>query len=265
MAASLCLVAAACAGFSQLHGAMLHPQRCAVRPAASRIQMLSAQEAIETGVSLTTFAPQPFWVLLIAAPRADVTRKIMGTPLPILALSLVHFAVVLLAATREDGTAPIMIFADVFDPAQSQLAGMQRLFEVPNFVAEEWPHGAHLYCEQNSPSRHPAGYLAPTLHTSVAPNLHMAVALPALEGRRGLGTHATDVRRYVCAVLIWDLFVGRAIWIDGLARGVPTAPSVLLTNLIGPPGLLLHVLISVATGKGLPTMGSPPPADEADA
>mmetsp|Transcript_38148 Transcript_38148/g.65409 ORF Transcript_38148/g.65409 Transcript_38148/m.65409 type:complete len:208 (+) Transcript_38148:8-631(+) len=205
-AASLCLVAAACAGFSQLHGVMLHPQRYAVRPAASRIQMLSAQEAIETGVSLTTFAPQPFWVLLIAAPRADVTRKIMGTPLPILALSLVHFAVVLLAATREDGTAPIMIFADVFDPAQSQLAGMQRLFEVPNFVAEEWPH-----------------------------------------------------------VLIWDLFVGRAIWIDGLARGVPTAPSVLLTNLIGPPGLLLHVLISVATGKGLPTMGSPPPADEAEA
>ena len=37
---------------------------------------------------------------------------------------------------------PILIFADVFDPAQSQLDGMVRLFEVPDFVAEEWPHGA---------------------------------------------------------------------------------------------------------------------------
>ena len=44
------------------------------------------------------------------------------------------------AASAPGGTEPILIFADVFDPAQSQLAGMQRLFEVKDFVAEEWPH-----------------------------------------------------------------------------------------------------------------------------
>ncbi|EED87784.1 hypothetical protein THAPSDRAFT_264782, partial [Thalassiosira pseudonana CCMP1335] len=41
-------------------------------------------------------------------------------------------------------------------------------------------------------------------------------------------------------VLTWDLFVGRWIWLDGLRRGVFTSHSVLLCNLIGPPGLLLH-------------------------
>jgi hypothetical protein len=53
-------------------------------------------------------------------------------------------------------------------------------------------------------------------------------------------------------VLTWDLFVGRWIWLDGLRRGIFTSHSVLLCNLIGPPGLLLHWLTSALTGKGLP-------------
>mmetsp|Transcript_23682 Transcript_23682/g.71026 ORF Transcript_23682/g.71026 Transcript_23682/m.71026 type:complete len:231 (+) Transcript_23682:108-800(+) len=53
-------------------------------------------------------------------------------------------------------------------------------------------------------------------------------------------------------VLIWDLFVGRFIWLDGERRGVFTPHSVLLTNLIGPPGLMLHFLTCALTGKGLP-------------
>lgn len=53
-------------------------------------------------------------------------------------------------------------------------------------------------------------------------------------------------------VLTWDIFVGRFIWLDGLRRGIFTPHSVLLTNLIGPPGLLLHFLTCIVTGKGLP-------------
>ena len=64
-------------------------------------------------------------------------------------------------------------------------------------------------------------------------------------------------------VLIWDLFVGRAIWLDALERQPPFAwAALLLTNGppagqrgIGPPGLLLYVAICLATGKGLPTLG----------
>ena len=54
-------------------------------------------------------------------------------------------------------------------------------------------------------------------------------------------------------VLTWDLFVGRWIWLDGLRRGVFTSHSVLLCNLIGPPGLLLHLATSLLSGKGFPS------------
>jgi len=54
-------------------------------------------------------------------------------------------------------------------------------------------------------------------------------------------------------VLTWDLFVGRWIWLDGLKRGVFTSHSVLLCNLIGPPGFLLHLATCLVTGKGLPS------------
>lgn len=146
---------------------------------------MSAQELISTGVSVATFAPQPFWLLMIVAPTAPLTRKVMGSPWPILGLSLVHFGVVVLAASQPGGTQPITIFADVFDPSQSQLDGMRRLFEVPNFVAEEWPHV--LICEHRP-------------HSSLTPWLFFCF-LPD--------------RPSCCS---GDLFVGRAIWMDGLAR-----------------------------------------------
>ena len=53
-------------------------------------------------------------------------------------------------------------------------------------------------------------------------------------------------------VLTWDFFVGRWIWRDGEKRGVFTPHSVLLTNLIGPPGLMLHFLTCAVQRKGLP-------------
>lgn len=52
-------------------------------------------------------------------------------------------------------------------------------------------------------------------------------------------------------VLTWDLFVGRWIWLDGLKRGIFTPHSVLLCNLIGPPGFLLHCATCLVTGKGI--------------
>jgi len=162
--------------------------------------MMAGPELIDAAVSFDTFAPQFLWLLIVAFPRAEITERVMGPISAILVLSLFHLAIVLLAASAPGGTEPVKIFADVFDPAQSQLDGMVRLFRVRDFVAEEWPH-----------------------------------------------------------VLIWDLFVGRAIWLDSLKRGTPfTWPALLLTNGIGPPGLLLYVAICLATGKGLPTVGNLP-------
>ena len=67
-----------------------------------------------------------------------------------------------------------------------------------------------------------------------------------------LGTYRNFAAEEWTHVLIWDLFVGRYIWLDGRRRGIFTSHSVLLTNLIGPPGLLIHLLTCLVLGKGLP-------------
>ncbi|KAJ1444963.1 hypothetical protein M885DRAFT_454213 [Pelagophyceae sp. CCMP2097] len=164
----------------------------------SSLLSLGSNADVSTLFSLDTFLPQPFWLLIILAPNWDVTKKVMGSWAPILTFALIHLAVVVISATQEDGTAPIVEFAKVFDASGFPFSdepqkAMSRMMTFPNFVAEEWPH-----------------------------------------------------------VLIWDLFVGRYIWLDGLKRGVFTPHSVLLTNFIGPPGLLLHFLTCAVTSKGLP-------------
>lgn len=50
-------------------------------------------------------------------------------------------------------------------------------------------------------------------------------------------------------VLTWDVFVGRWVWLDGLRRGIFTAPAVLFCNLIGPPGLLIYWVTCQLSGK----------------
>ena len=129
--------------FGDMHMHALAPLRAppvaALGVRSSMPTMLSGPELIDAAVSFDTFAPQFLWLLIVAVPRSKITESVMGPILPLIALSLVHLAVVLTAATAPGGTEPIAIFADVFDPAQSQLDGMVRLFQVRDFVAEEWP------------------------------------------------------------------------------------------------------------------------------
>merc|ERR1719310_409085 len=189
-----------------LRAAHHHRVEAQVASRAAQPTMATASELIELGVSADTFLPQFLWLLIIGFPRSKVTERVMGPIGPLVGLSLIHLSIVLLAATKPGGTEPILIFGDVFDPAKSQLEGMVRLFEVRDFVAEEWPH-----------------------------------------------------------VLVWDLFVGRAIWLDAMRRPTPvpfTWASLLLTNGIGPPGLLLYVALCLGSGRGLPTLGYTDAADE---
>jgi hypothetical protein len=70
-------------------------------------------------------------------------------------------------------------------------------------------------------------------------------------GMMGMMRYPNFVSEEWSHVLTWDLFVGRWIWLDGLRRNVFTPHSVLLCNLIGPPGLLLHWATCLLTGKGI--------------
>ena len=50
-------------------------------------------------------------------------------------------------------------------------------------------------------------------------------------------------------VLIWDYGAGRLIYLDALKKGVPIRPSLLVTFIAGPVGLLIHEL-TCAVYKG---------------
>ena len=67
-----------------------------------------------------------------------------------------------------------------------------------------------------------------------------------------LGSYRNFAAEEWTHVLIWDLFVGRWIWLDGRRRDIFTSHSVLITNLIGPPGLLIHFATCLVLGKALP-------------
>lgn len=147
---------------------------------------------IPQAFNVATFLPQPFWILMIVLPNSSITKKIMGDYKVVTLFCLVHLFIVLSSLFEPDGTAPLVEFANVFDPSGNPQSAMVHMMTYPNFVSEEWSH-----------------------------------------------------------VLTWDLWVGRWIWLDGQRRSIYTSHSVLLANLIGPPGLLLHFLTCALTGKAI--------------
>ncbi len=147
---------------------------------------------IPQAFSVATFLPQPFWILMIVAPNSSITKRIMGDYKVVTLFCLVHLFIVLSSLFEPDGTAPLVEFANVFDPSGNPQRAMVHMMTYPNFVSEEWSH-----------------------------------------------------------VLTWDLLVGRWIWLDGQRRSIYTSHSVLLANLIGPPGLLLHFITCALAGKGI--------------
>jgi hypothetical protein len=98
-------------------------------------------EPIHTAFAFATFGPQPFWVLLILLPKAEITKKIMGNMDVVIFFALVHFFIVSASIVQPGATAPLLEFNDVFDPSKdSQAAFMNMVTNYPNFVSEEWSH-----------------------------------------------------------------------------------------------------------------------------
>ena len=65
--------------------------------------MIDRAALIDAAVSVDTFAPQLFWLLIVALPRAKVTERVMGGIGPLLGLSLFHLAVVVTAVSLTVG------------------------------------------------------------------------------------------------------------------------------------------------------------------
>ena len=70
------------------------------------------------------------------------------------------------------------------------------------------------------------------------------VAVPTLDGLRELLGTADGAAAAWAHMIGFDLFVGRWIWRDARERGIPallTAPVLVLTILLGPLGLAVHL------------------------
>jgi hypothetical protein len=125
----------------------------------------TSPEPIHTAFSLATFGPQPFWLLLILLPKADITKKVMGTMGTchrftsfdvfshgiivdfmvslllvldvVLFFALLHFFIVSGSIVQPGATAPLLEFSEVFNPnGDPQAAFMNMVTNYPNFVAE---------------------------------------------------------------------------------------------------------------------------------
>ena len=90
---------------------------------------------ISTAFNVATFLPQPFWLLMILLPNADITKKVIGSWLSVVTFSLVHLFIVVVSANQVDGTAPIKEFAGVFDPAGNPQLALLGMMQYPNFVS----------------------------------------------------------------------------------------------------------------------------------
>jgi len=106
------------------------------------LETLFTNENIKKAFSVGTFGPQLLWLLMILAPKANITKTVMGGYTGIILFSLVHLFVVAASLNQQDGTAPIMEFKDVFDASSNAdpQKAMMGMMKYPNFVTEEWTH-----------------------------------------------------------------------------------------------------------------------------
>ncbi|KAL3796144.1 hypothetical protein HJC23_000647 [Cyclotella cryptica] len=183
---------------------------------------LLSTESINVAFSVATFFPQIFWLFLILIPNANVTKRLMGGygKLKTTSLSFI-FAVDIIS---------LLLTVELCVPKEIiTLCCLVHVFIVTASIAQ--PDGTA-----------PMAEFADVFDPSGDPQKAMV----------GMMQYPNFVSEEWSHVLTWDLFVGRWIWMDGLRRGIFTSHSVLLCNLIGPPGLLLHWVTCFLVGKGLP-------------
>lgn len=81
---------------------------------------------------------------------------------------------------------------------------------------------------------------------------------PSIESISTLFSRSTTVGSFLVHLLLLNVFVARSCFLDGIRAGVPTVHSLLLATVVGPLGLISHMLtkalfFSLAKVFGRPT------------
>ena len=124
----------------------------------------------------------PFWVGMVAAPRAGVTVRVMRSYAPLLVAAGLYMYLAGVSLSEPQAL-------EGFSTGKPDLVALAAAFSLPSTVAVGWAH-----------------------------------------------------------FIAQDLFVGRALYFDGLRNNVVTRHSLLLTLFFGPVGILSHVVTRAVTG-----------------
>lgn len=239
---SLSLDASDLIGMAEVTSTILSTAACGGNPGSTlNVAMEISPEPIHTAFSVATFFPQAFWLLMILFPKREFTKRVMGGL----------------------GTSPLTCDTPLLGHSCAMRMHMQCHSSLTKLVASFFPITLHFFVTvgpQEVPLICAIVHFFIVLASLVADENSTAplaefneVFNPAGDPQSAflhmVSTYPNFVAEEWSHVLTWDIFVGRYIWLDGLRRGIFTGPSVLLCNLIGPPGLLLHWLTCTLTGK----------------
>ena len=199
----------------------------AISSSSTTLSFIFTNEDVKQAFNVATFLPQPFWLLLIFIPNTTFTKKVMG------GLGTCLYVVYhLMMQMVTFGNGKSFSHINLFSSFQFKITEVVGLFAL-----------VHLFIVITSAAQ--TDGTAPLAEFNDVFN-------PAGDPQNamlGMMKYPNFVSEEWSHVLTWDLFVGRWIWLDGLKRGIFTSHSVLLSNLIGPPGLLLHWITCLISGK----------------
>lgn len=108
------------------------PQRRSCRVSA---MWLPSSQVASSVFTLGTAAVLPFYTLMVAAPKAELTRKLMGSAIPYVALGLLYTYLLYLSWTPD--TIRLMFASKYWLPELSSIA---KMFSSEMTLASAWIH-----------------------------------------------------------------------------------------------------------------------------
>ena len=205
-----------------------------------------------------------------ASPRVNTFRRVVSAR-PVLQLSNRRALVVAAAAPEAATVLPEIVASFNLATFTPQVFWLAMIFAPRHPVTRAvmgswlpifWATGVHFFVDYvgfNQPGAlEEAAKFGQVFDPSIPPWLWADGSVDGpLRGFQSMLENPNFVTEEWAHVLAWDLFVGRWMWLDAVARDVPLLGACLLTtNFTGPPGLLQYFFVCLLSGKGLPSAGT---------
>ncbi|GAB2214681.1 hypothetical protein Drorol1_Dr00019041 [Drosera rotundifolia] len=121
--------------FREHHGIAIGPKVKRLTSSHMCISCLASSQIASSIFTLGTAAVLPFYTLMVAAPKAKITKKCMGSEIPYVALGLLYAYLLYLSWTPD--TIRLMFASKYWLP---ELPGIAKMFTSEMTLASAWIH-----------------------------------------------------------------------------------------------------------------------------